>query len=117
MRPFPPLIEVGVSSHKVDEFANFVFDNRLNYKNIISHGYDITSGVTTDTKSTYLMQLYEIGQMSREEIIEEFKKGNSVRQLCLHKQEHCDILSPTNAYILGGKGLNIHDYSKNKKDS
>lgn len=94
------------------EFAEFVFENRVNYKSPKKHNYDITAGVTTDTKPTYLIQQYFMGKIEKSTVIEEFCKGTSVRQICLHNQEQCDIIYPKRAYILGGKELNIHDYNK-----
>lgn len=94
------------------EFAEFVFENRLNYREQNFHDYDITAGVTTDTKPTYLMQQYFSKKIEKEKVLEEFCKGSSVRQICIHNQELCDIIYPKKAYILGGKELNIHDYNK-----
>ena len=94
------------------EFAEFVFENRLNYMNKYTHGYDITAGVTTDTRPTYLMQQYFLGKIQKSYVLEEFCKSTSVKQICLHNQELCDIIYPERAYILDGKELNIHDYKQ-----
>ena len=94
------------------EFAEFVFENRLNYMNKHIHGYDITAGVTTDTKPTYLMQQYFLGKIEKSHVLEEFCKSTSVKQICIHNQELCDIICPKKAYILEGKELDIHDYKQ-----
>lgn len=94
------------------KFAEFVFENRLNYMSPNKHGYDITAGVTTDTKPTYLMQQYFLGNIEKNKVMEEFCKSTSVKQICIHKQELCDIIYPKRAYILEGKELNIHDYKQ-----
>ena len=93
-------------------FAEFVFENRLNYMNQNIHDYDISAGVTTDTKPTYLMQQYFLGNITKSTVLQEFCKSTSVKQICIHKQELCDIIYPKKAYILNGKELNIHDYNK-----
>lgn len=118
--PFAWLLE-GATYHyfpKYDmEFAEFVFENRLNYKNQNMHGYDITAGVTTDAKPTYLMQQYFLGNMQKKDVLKEFCKGTSVRQICIHNQKLCDIIYPKEAYILEGKELNIHDYNQRQRNS
>ena len=72
------------------EFAEFVFKNRMNYQHEKIHKYDITAGVTTDTKPTYLMQQYFLGKLQKDDVLHEFCKGSSVRQICIHNQRYCD---------------------------
>lgn len=97
-----------------DEFAEFVFENRIHFQEEKIHPNDITGGVTSDTKPTFLMQQYFIGKATKEQVIEELKTSTSIKQLCLHKQGYCDLIRPQKAYILGGKELDIYDYSKQR---
>lgn len=93
-----------------DEFANFVFECRKNYLNSKPHAFAITGGVMTDAIPTALMQKYFIGQITKEQVIEEFKKNTSKKQLCLHTQELCDKLKLNRAYIINGKELDVNEY-------
>lgn len=94
------------------EFAEFVFDCRLNYELPKLHPYDITAGVMTDTIPTKLMQQYFARQITREEVVLQFMKPTSKKQLCLHKQQQCDTLKPNNVYIVNGEELNANEYRK-----
>lgn len=93
-----------------DEFAEFVFENRLNCLEEKRHPYDITAGVMTDAKPTFLMQQYQMQRISKEEVIQELKRSTSAKQLCLHRQEQCDLIRPSEAYIFGGKELDVNEY-------
>lgn len=94
------------------EFAEFVFENRLNCELPKQHSYDLTAGVMTDAIPTKLMQQFFAGQVTREEVVQEFMAATSKKQLCLHKQEQCDTLKVTRAYIVNGKELNADEYRK-----
>lgn len=100
-----------------DEFAEYVFDNRLNCKTKYGSPYDLTAGVTADTKPTALLQQYRIGKLSKERILEELKTGNSVRQLCIHNQKYCDKIFPKRAFTLDRKELSVDDYRKRSEFS
>lgn len=95
-----------------DEFAEFVFQCRANYLSKKTHPYDITGGVMTDTVPTAIMQKYFAHQLTKEEVLEEFKKNTSKKQLCLHTQELCDKLKLVYAYIVEGKELDINEYTR-----
>lgn len=95
-----------------DEFANFVFDCRENYQIPKRHPYDITGGVMTDYIPTKLMQQYFLGELTREDVVEKFKKSTSKKQLCLHNQEDCDTMKLDYAYIINGKELDANEYNK-----
>ena len=95
-----------------DAFAEFVFQCRSNCGHVKSHPYDITGGVMTDTVPTKLMQKYFAKQISREDVLTEFKRSTSRKQLCLHKQELCDKLVPSKVYIVGGKELDANEYKR-----
>lgn len=94
------------------EFAEFVFECRLNYEFPKQHPYDLTAGVMTDNIPTKLMQQFFAGQVTREEVVQGFMTPTSKKQLCLHKQEQCDTLKVTRVYIVNGKELNADEYRK-----
>lgn len=93
-----------------DKFAEFVFQNRLHDKEKKKHAYDITAGVTSDAKPAWLMQQYLMDRVSKEDVIQELKRDTSVKQLCLHQQEQCDLIVPDRVFIPDRKELNIYDY-------
>lgn len=95
-----------------DEFASFVFECRKNYLHAKTHLNDITGGVMTDTIPTVIMQQFFVNQMTQKQVLEAFKKSTSKKQLCLHTQELCDRLKPIRAYIVGGKELDVNEYTK-----
>lgn len=84
-----------------DEFGEFVFKNRTQNKNgCAQHEYDIIYGVMSDSFPTKLLIDYEMGLISKENVIDGIKRPNSMKQLSLHKQEICDIIRPQRAYTL-----------------
>lgn len=95
-----------------DEFAEFVFLCRRDCKDERCHTYSITGGVMTDTFPTKVMQQYFVNQITKEDVLREFKRNTSKKQLCLHKQELCDKLKPNRAYIVGGKELDVNEYTR-----
>lgn len=66
----------------------------------------------TDTVPTKIMQQYFANQITQEQVLEEFKKNTSKKQLCLHTQELCDKLKLSKAYIVDGKELDVNEYKK-----
>lgn len=82
-----------------DEFAEFVFMNRLECKtNKQRHNYDVIYGVMSDSLPTQLLLRYRAGEIDKEEVIAGLKKGNSMKQLSIHNQALCDTISLTRAY-------------------
>jgi hypothetical protein len=97
-----------------DEFALFVFDNRMN--NIggeHQHFYDAILGVMADSNPATTMLKYKVGELTKEQVLDilkkplyeksHYKKGQNpenefFHQLSLHAQELCDIISPIKAY-------------------
>lgn len=76
-----------------DEFANIVFDNRCNnVSGVQQHEYDIIYGVESDSVPTKEMLNYRLGNSTKEQVIEAFKKSTSMKQLSIHNQEICDML-------------------------
>lgn len=95
-----------------NEFAEFVFNCRNNTYQGKCHNYNITGGVMTDTVPTKIMQQYLAGIVTKEFVLESFKKSTSKKQLCLHSQELCDKLIVKRAYIINGKELDVNEYYK-----
>ncbi|AUD12360.1 MULTISPECIES: DUF3990 domain-containing protein [unclassified Planococcus (in: firmicutes)] len=98
------------------EFASFVTENRIRALEGLVHDYPLVYGVMSDTIPTLLVSQFRDGELSKEEVITEIQKTrNSKRQVSIHRQEICDILTMTNAYeVDGGKELDINDYRNDK---
>ena len=76
-----------------DEFANFVFENRMhNTRKENHHHYDVIWGVMSDNKPFEIIEKYKKKIISYENAINEFKKTNSMRQLYIGNQNICDML-------------------------
>lgn len=102
-----------------DNFAKFVFNNRLkNYNGEFQHSYDIIYGVMSDSYPTKLFIDLEMGKITKEEVLCGLKKSTKMKQLSLHNQDLCDIISPSRAYHINfetmcRKELNILEYRNN----
>lgn len=82
-----------------DDFAEFVFSNRLNCNTEKQqHEYDVIYGVMSDSVPTKLLLGYRAGDIEKADVLEGLKKGNSMKQLSLHKQELCDSIVLNRAY-------------------
>lgn len=105
-----------------DEFANFVFTNRTeNLSGIKQHSYDIIYGVMSDSVPTQTILEYKIGTKTKEEVLESLKKGISMKQISLHKQEICDLIQLKEAYTIDRttkerKELNTDVYNKQSNE-
>lgn len=101
-----------------DEFAIFVFTNRTeNLSGINQHNYDIIYGVMSDSVPTQAILEYRMGTKTRNEVLESLKKGTSMKQISLHKQEICDLIQLKEAYTIDKitnerKELDIDEYNK-----
>ncbi len=101
-----------------DEFAIFVFENRTENKfGTKQHNYDVIYGVMSDSVLSQIVLEYKMGIKTKEEVLESLKKATSMKQLSLHNQNLCDIISLKEAYIIDTttnerKELNIDDYGK-----
>lgn len=89
------------SKHKQIEegldFAEFVFQNRYE-PNRLHHDFDFIYGVQTDDNPTQAMRQYQHHEISKEEMLEEFRKPYSFKQLSIHNQEYCDIMKIEKVY-------------------
>lgn len=98
-----------------DEFAEFVFFNRTeNVYGESQHPYDAIFGVMSDSQPTKLIVSYNVGDITKEDVIAALKKGNSMKQLSLHNQKLCDMLYMQRAYLFNlktyeRKELDIHE--------
>ncbi len=97
-----------------DNFAEFVFHNRLNNINGENqHNYDVIFGVMSDSLPMILIQKYKEGEITRADVIDGLKTGTSNKQLSLHLQNLCDIIKPIKATIIEtGEELNVNEYVK-----
>lgn len=98
-----------------DAFAEFVFKNRMNSATGEQlHNFDAIYGVMSDSVPTKLLLQYRAGEITREEVIQGLKKGNSMKQISLHSQDLCDIIKLERAYQYDPdtkerKELDIHE--------
>lgn len=96
---------------KYDElFAEFVVDNRLNAREGLIHSSSLVYGVMSDSNPINLVFLLREGELSKEEVIQEIATNtSSSKQLSIHKQEICDILTINKAMLLSsGRELDIN---------
>ena len=82
-----------------DEFAEFVFKNRLeSATNKQQHEYDVIYGVMSDSVPTKLLLDFRAGETSKELVLEGLKKSTSMKQISIHNQNLCNTLKLTRAY-------------------
>ena len=82
-----------------DEFAEFVFHNRIyNVDGESHHNNDLIFGVMSDSRPTLLIQQYKRGVKSKHDVIEGLKKSTRVKQISIHNQHICDILVISKIY-------------------
>lgn len=109
------LFQTAVFPKFDDEFAQFVFTNRLECgTQKQQHAYDLIYGVMSDSAPTTLLLSYRAGDISKEDVLEGLKKSNRMKQLSVHNQELCDALILTRAYEFDiqtnkRKELDIHE--------
>lgn len=104
---------------KHDEgFAEFVFNNRMNNKKgEKQHNFSIIYGVMSDSVPTESILQHKLGIKTKDEVIDDFKKPTSMKQISLHDQSICDILEMVEAYIIPsnnseGRELDVNDYNE-----
>ena len=82
-----------------EEFAKFVFDNRLNnVNNENPHGFEIIWGVMSDNFPDQIMYDFSNGRLTYEDAIEKLQKPNSMKQLYIGSQRICDMLILSNVF-------------------
>lgn len=93
-----------------DEFAEFVFNNRINNTGEINqHEFDLIFGVMSDSLPTILIQKYKNKELTKENVIEGLKKSTAVKQLSIHNQKICDIIRISKAYYVeSGEELDLN---------
>ncbi len=103
----------GVYNAYNDEFAEFVFKNSLEPLSEDHQNYDMIFGVMSDSNPIVAINRYKNKGIGKNEVLEEFKKSTSFKQLSIHNQKICDILVVNKAYIIeNGEELKIDDYNK-----
>ena len=88
-----------------DEFADFIFENRINYRNyetMCVHNYAMVGGVMSD--GNILKDFYEFkhGKIDKIELYRRICQPREDWQICIHSQDLCDQLHPF--LIHDGKG-------------
>jgi len=63
------------------------------------HKYDAIFGVMTDTRPIEIIKKHKAGILSKSEVLNEFKKSISMKQLSLHNQKLCDMIKPVKIYV------------------
>lgn len=113
-------INTKILSKYDDEFAIFVFENRTqNEMGTKQHNYDVIYGVMSDSVPTQSIIKYKMGIITKEEVLDSFKKSTSMKQISLHNQSLCDIIKLKEAYVIDKttnerKELDINDYNKQR---
>lgn len=76
-----------------EEFANFVFFNRLyNTENENPHNFDVIWGVMSDNNPFKITMDYKNQTLTKTDAITLLQKTNSMRQLYIANQDICDML-------------------------
>lgn len=100
-----------------DEFASFVFENRIQNENGENqHKYDAIFGVMSDSQPIQIVMDYRLGILTKNDALECLKKATSMKQISLHNQKLCDIIKPQRVYTFdmitkSREELNVNDYS------
>ena len=89
------------AKHKKSEsdldFAEFVFQNREN-PDSLQHHFDFIYGVQTDDNPTQALARFRQNEITKEEMLAEFRKPYSFKQLSIHNQSFCDIMKIEKVY-------------------
>jgi hypothetical protein len=105
--------EIQIYDSYNDDFAEFVFHNRLH--NIVGqsqHKNDVIYGVVSDSLPMLLITSYKLKQITKDKVIEGLKKSTRDTQLSIHNQEICDKMKVTKVYLVEtGEELNVDDYN------
>ena len=79
------------------DFAEFVVLNREN-PDKIQHDFDFIFGVQTDDNQVQSLAMFHCGKITKEELLEEFRKPYSFKQLSIHNQSFCDTMKILKVY-------------------
>ncbi|WP_150535615.1 DUF3990 domain-containing protein, partial [Streptococcus pneumoniae] len=89
------------AKHKKSEsdldFAEFVVQNREN-PDELQHHFDFIYGVQTDDNPTQALARFRQNEITKEEMLAEFRKPYSFKQLSIHNQSFCDIMKIEKVY-------------------
>lgn len=90
-----------------NEFAEFVFRNRNNYKYHIFtkcvHSYDFIGGPMSDGKQIDDFTDYALKRITKGEFLERLMRPKENWQLLIHNQKLCNALTITGIYNLKGE--------------
>lgn len=98
-----------------DSFADFVFDNRMNFQNTSSlcvHNYLLVGGVMSDGQQVTDFIEYRKGEISKEELYRRLCIPKEDWQLMIHDQELCNAIKPCSAFDLEGGIYDVSEYKK-----
>lgn len=79
------------------DFAEFVVLNREN-PDEIQHDFDFIYSVQTDDNPVQSLARFHREEITREELLEEFRKPYSFKQLSIHNQSFCDTMKIVKIY-------------------
>nr|WP_257390044.1 DUF3990 domain-containing protein [Streptococcus pseudopneumoniae] len=89
------------AKHKKSEsdldFAEFVIQNREN-PDELQHHFDFIYGVQTDDNPTQALARFRQNEITKEEMLAEFRNPYSFKQLSIHNQSFCDIMKIEKVY-------------------
>ncbi|MFS9338552.1 DUF3990 domain-containing protein [Streptococcus mitis] len=89
------------TKHKKSEsdldFAEFVFQNREN-PDELQHQFGFIYGVQTDDNPTQALARFRQNEITKEEMLAEFRKPYSFKQLSIHNQSFSDIMKLEKVY-------------------
>ena len=74
-----------------------VFQNREN-PDELQHHFDFIYGVQTDDNPTQALARFRQNEITKEEMLAEFRKPYSFKQLSIHNQSFCDIMKIEKVY-------------------
>lgn len=82
---------------RAEVLAEFVVQNREN-PDELQHHFDFIYGVQTDDNPTQALARFRQNEITKEEMLAEFRKPYSFKQLSIHNQSFCDIMKIEKVY-------------------
>ena len=79
------------------DFAEFVVRNRENPDKLL-HNFDFIYGVQTDDNPIQTLARFRCNEITKAEMLDEFRKPYSFKQLSIHNQSFCDTIKIEKVY-------------------
>ena len=98
-----------------EEFAEFVFSNRMYYlesEDNCYHKYDLVAGVMSDGTQATDFEEYRDGDITKEELFRRLLLPREDWQIAIHSQALCNCLAPSRAFDLKGGEYDVSEYHK-----